>query len=255
MDVAANQVLRATITTEQFVGPGTTRWKQDGWISILLLARGPILNVLGGQIAPRLPPLQFTTVPANQFYVNSPPLGIYGTSVPGDAGEFGQSVTMGGQLVTGGRGSAVLQVQYANGWPHCSLTQAASAGDTALHVDDCTGFAPPAGLMTGAAGILYDMTGGQETATVTAATVTQGPGVLTVTPALMDAHQAGVIFSAMPATLQWASILFGVAQALTRGATATTPQTLSPSGVKTGDGAMAIEKAACAMVRNFRRVW
>ena len=254
-DTAANQVLRATITTEQFKGPGSTRWQvgQSG-NSTVLLARGPILSVQGGSVASASFPLQWSAIAANMFAINSPPLGIYGTSVPGDAGEFGQSITMGAQGL-GGRGGNFLQVQYVNGWPHCSLTAQANAAATTLAVDDCTGWAPPAGLSTGAVGVIYDPSGGQETAVVTAASATQGPGTLTLSTGLGFTHQPGVIFSALPGQLQWAAIVFGISQALIRGATATTPQTISPSGVKTSDGADALSKCARAMVRDFRRIW
>jgi hypothetical protein len=259
VDTAANQVLRATITTEQLKGPGSTRFQMQGANASILLSRGPILAVLGGQAAPAVFPLQYTPIPANMFAVNSPPLGLYGTSVPSDAGEFGQSVTLGGGYVSGGngRGGYFLQVQYANGWPHCSLTAASLAGATTLQVDDCTGWAPPAGSTIGAAGTVYDPggTGFQESATVTAATVTSGPGTLTVTPALTWAHTQGIIFSALPSLAHWAAILFGVSQALTRGATATTPQTISPAGVSTGGGAMGLYKAACEMCHAFKRIY
>ena len=148
-------------------------------------------------------------------------------------------------------------MQYLNGWPHCSLTAPASAGDTTLVVDDCTGWAPQefaSNFSTdGAAGVIYDP-GVQETASVTAASVASGPGTLTITPALSYAHTQGTLYSALPDQLHWASILYGISQALTRGATATTPQTISPSGVSTGGGQDAMVKAAAAMVHPFRRV-
>jgi hypothetical protein len=190
--------------------------------------------------------------------VNSPPLGLYGTSVPGDAGEWGQLVTLGRGYVTSwtGRGSWFLQTTYANGWPHCSLTAAASAGDTVLQVDDCTGWAPPPGTWTGAAGVIYDPSPGsaQETATVTAASAQAGPGIVTVTPPLTWDHDAGIIFSAMPSQLHWAAILFSVGQALTRGATATSVQTIGPTGVKTSDDPHMMMAVAELMCHAFRRV-
>ena len=260
VDSAANQILRATVTTEQLKGPGTTRFQIDSiGNAAIILARSPILSILGGQCAPAIPPLQWTTIPANMYVVDSPPLSVYGTSVPADAGEWGQSVTLGGGYVStwNGRGGYFLQTTYVNGWPHCSLTTASIAGATTIQVDDCTGWGPPAGSTQGAAGVIYDPGGGgqQETATVTLASATTGPGTLTITPALTWPHSQGIIFSGMASTLQWAAILFGVAQALTRGATATTPQTISPAGVSTGSGADALMKAAKLMVRDFKRIW
>lgn len=260
VDTAANQILRATLTTEQLKGPGSTRF-QIGNLgnATIILSRAPILAVTGGQFAPAIPPLQWTTIPANMFVVNSPPLSMYGTSLPADAGEFGQSVTVGGGYVNtwAGRGGYFLQVSYINGWPHTSLTQDSAAGDTTLHVDDCTGWGPPAGSTQGAAGVVYDPGGSgyQETATVTAASAATGPGTLTVTPALTWPHTTGIIFSSLPDQLMWAAILFGVGQALTRGATATTPQSISPSGVSTGGDPYMVTKAAEEMVQPFRRIW
>jgi hypothetical protein len=260
VDTAANQILRATITTEQLKGPGTTRFQIDSiGNATLILSRSPILSVTGGQAAPAIPPLQWTSIPADMYVVDSPPLGMYGTSVPADAGEWGQSVTLGGGYVNtwAGRGGYFLQTTYVNGWPHCSLTAASDAGATTIEVDDCTGWGPPAGTTQGAAGVIYDPGGNgqQETATVTGASVDTGPGTLTITPALTWPHSQGIIFSGMPSTLYWATILFSVSQALTRGATATTPQTISPAGVSTGSGAEALAKCARQMVRDFRRVW
>jgi len=257
-DTAANQVLRATITTEQLKGPGNPRMEiTAGGNTTILLSRSPILSVTGGQVAPDTFPLQWTSIPADWFMVNSPPLSIYGSTVPGDAGEWGQLVTLGAGYIGGnGRGGQFLQITYANGWPHCSLTAAAAAGATVLDVDDCTGWAPPAGMTTGAAGIIYDPSpnGGQETAVVTSTTATAGPGTLTITPALTWTHQQGILFSAMPSQLHWATILFGVSQALIRGATATSVQTISPSGAKTTDGPEGLHAHACKLVAPFRRV-
>ena len=260
VDTAAGQILRATITTEQLKGPGTTRFQIDSiGNATLILARSPILSILGGQCAPAIPPLQWTTIPANMYVVDSPPLSAYATGLPADAGEFGQSVTLGGGYVStwNGRGGYFLQTQYVNGWPHCSLTTASIAGATSIQVDDCTGWGPPAGATQGASGTVYDPGGGgqQETATVLTASAAQGPGTLTLATALTWPHSTGILYSALPEQLQWASILFGVAQALTRGATATTPQTISPAGVSTGSGADALMKAAKLMVRDFKRIW
>ena len=259
VDTAADQVLRATITTEQLKGPGSPRFEIDGiGNATVLLSRSPILQVLGGQVAPAMPPLQWTTIPANMWVINSPPLRLYGTSVPGDAGEWGQIVTLGGGYVStwGGRGNCFLQVEYVNGWPHTSLTAIGNPGDTVLQVDDCTGWAPPAGLTQGAAGVVYDpsVNSAQETAVVTAASVASGPGTLTITPALTWEHQQGIVFSAMPSQVFWSAIIFSVGQALTRGATATTVQTIGPSAARTTDDPYTLMKYAEEMAHFLKRV-
>jgi hypothetical protein len=259
-DTAGGQIFRATITTEQLKGPGTTRFQMDSiGNAALILSRSPILSILGGQYAPAIPPLQWTTIPADMYVVDSPPLSVYATGLPADAGEWGQSVTLGGGYVNTwcGRGGWFLQTTYANGWPHCSLTEASEAGATEISVDDCTGWGPPAGASQGASGTVYDPagTGQQETATVLTASAAQGPGTLTLASALTWPHSQGIIYSALPGQLQWAAILFGVAQALTRGATATTPQTIGPTGVSTGSGADALMASARKLVRDFKRIY
>ena len=259
VDVAADQVLRATITTEQLKGPGDPRFEIDSiGNATILLSRSPILQILGGQVAPAIPPLEWTPIPANMFIVNSPPLGLFGSSIPGDAGEWGQIVTLGGGYVStwGGRGSCFAQITYANGWPHTSLTAIGNPGDTTLAVDDVTGWAPPAGLTQGAAGVIYDpsVSSAQETAVVTSASAASGPGTLTIAAPLTWEHQQGIIFSALPPQAQWSAILFAVGQALTRGATATTVQTIGPSAARTTDDPYTLMKYAEEMVHFLRRI-
>jgi hypothetical protein len=259
VDTAAGQILRATITPEQLKGPGSTRFQMDGCNASVILSRSPVLSVTGGQVAPAIPPLQWTPIPADMIVIDSPPLGLYGTGVPSDAGEYGQSVTVGGGYIPfwSGRNSCFLQLTYVNGWPHCSLTADSAAGATSVSVDDCTGWGPPAGSPAGAAGTVYDPGGSgyQESAAVLSASAASGPGTLTLATGLTWPHTAGIIFSALPGQLHWASILFGVSQALTRGATATTVQTISPSGAKTSDGAEGLHKHACGLVHAYKRIW
>ena len=100
-----------------------------------------------------------------------------------------------------GRNGWAIQVSYVNGYPHCSLTAACAAGDTTIPVNDCTGWAITNyyGTFTGATGRVVD-SGQQEAVHVTAASVTAGPGTLTLSSALNYPHQAGVLVTTMPAS-------------------------------------------------------
>ena len=90
-------------------------------------------------------------------------------------------------------------------------------------MNDCTGWAITNyyGTYTGATGRIVD-SGQQEAVHVTAASVTAGPGTLTLSSALNYPHQAGTLVTTMPAAVEQACIYFCTAEALTRGATSTT---------------------------------
>ena len=138
----------------------------------------------------------------------------------------------------GGRNGVLLRISYVNGWPHTSLTSDVAIGATSLPVDDCTGWAVTGEFgNTGAAGTIYD-SGQQESIKVSAASVTSGPGNLTV-PALTFGHVAGTMVTTLPQSVIWATILFASAQALTRGATSTTVHQIPGTG--SGAGAKAAE--------------
>ena len=113
---------------------------------------------------------------------------------------------------------------------HCSLTSDVAIGATSLPVDDCTGWAVTGEFgNTGAAGTVYD-SGQQETVHVTAASVTSGPGTLTLSSPLTFGHTSGTMITTLPQSVIWATILFASAQALTRGSTSTTVHNIPGTG-------------------------
>ena len=232
IDAYCNQVLRATIDVETLHGPGfrLTVGGNGYGNARAILSRWPVTQVLAGQCAPNSLPYQWTIIPPQFFAPHVPPVGIYGTSVPSSAADGGQAIDIGGGYIGwwNGRAGYVLQVTYLNGWPHAGITTAAAAGATSLLVDDCTGWAPVTVGGQGATGTIFD-SGSQETVTCTAASVQSGPGTLTLGSALAYGHGVGVAVSALPAQIQWAAINFAAAQALTRGATATTVQSMAGS--------------------------
>ena len=141
---------------------------------------------------------------------------------------------------------------YLAGWPHTSLTAAADAGAETIDVDECTGWLLTGtnGGTVGAMGIIYDATGGgQEPVTVTQASETTGPGTLTLSSALQYAHGTGIMVSALPPTIIWATALLAAASADTRGVTATTIQTLGARE----QGVHPLEAQARHLLNTFRR--
>jgi len=253
-----NQPLHATVDTEQLTGPGDFRFQLEtntgrAW---LLLSRGPVTAVLGGQISPASSfPAQWTPLAASQFRIRQPVIGVYGTTSPGGSGDGGQVVYLapGNATWLFGRNSYDVQVTYINGWPHTSLVSPAAAGDRLIHVDDCTGWGPPSGSTTGATGILYDQ-GVQEVVTCTAASVVSGPGYLSLSAPLSYAHGYGVMCSTLPGSIQQATIFYAVSEALARGSTATAVQAVPGSVVGSWGSSKDFEDAAKRLLHPYRRV-
>lgn len=223
-DEYCNQVLRATIDNESLAGPNFRVTMQQGTGNTrVILSRWPVLAVSSIQVSPNVFPRQWQTIPSDQYEPEFPPIGLYGTNTPSSAGGGGQSIIIGAGYVNwvNGRQGYQLKISYINGWPHTSLTQSATAGTTTINVDDCTGWGPLSATTSGATGVLYDGAY-QEVIQVVSASVTAGPGTLTLASGLKFAHSPGVLCSTMPWSIIWACTLFGAAMALTRGATATT---------------------------------
>ena len=226
----------------------------------LIMTRWPVLEVVSVQVAPNRMPYVWTTVPSGQglYMPANPPVGLYGSVAPTAAAEGGQGILVSSEYVnwTYGRNGLAIQVQYINGWPHCGLTSAVMASESELQVDDCTGWAITSPLTgtTGATGTVYDA-GSQEVIQVTAASVTQGPGTLTLASPLQNGHAAGVMVSTLPQSVVWAAILLSAAQALTRGATSTTVLQ-APGGKSSGgsDRATSLAKQARDILAPFARI-
>lgn len=239
-DSYCNTVLRATLDTEVFRGPDFRVTVQNGSRNgRIVLQRAPVLDIVSVQVAPAsVFPRQWITVPPGYYEPEYPPIGIYGSSAPSAAGEGGQAIIIAPGYVNlvPTRQGTITQVKYYNGFPHCGLTMAASAGDITIQVDDCTGWAitTPFSDVTGAAGTIMD-SGQQELVQVTAASATAGPGTLTLAAPLAFSHVAQTVVTTLPQSITWAVILFASAMALTRGATSTTVQTI-PGGSSTSGG-------------------
>ena len=222
----------------------------------VILSRWPILSIVSVQVAPNgVFPRQWTTLPAGSYDIEHPTLGLFDTVAPSAAGDGGQSIVISPGYVnrSGGRNGVLLRITYVNGWPHTSLTSAVTSGALTLPVDDCTGWAITGEFgVTGAAGIVYD-SGQQETAQVTAASATSGPGTLTLASPLTSGHAAGVMLTTLPQSAIWATVLFASAQALTRGSTSTTVHQIPGTGSSGEKGAEELIAQGELLLHGLRR--
>lgn len=256
-----NQVLRATVDTERLNGPDFRLTIQNGTQNArLMLSRWPITQVLQVAVSPNAFPRQWQVVPSNMYEVERPPIGVYGSSAPSAAGDGGQSILVGAGYVNRslGRWGFTTSSTYTNGWPHSSLTQSYLAGVQSIAVDDVTAFA-------GANCFIYD---GNKTETVqiTSATATTpfglpfggttdaGPGLLTLQSATLFSHSSGVVISALPQDILWATIVATTIQALESGVTAVTIQTVNGSETVGGSGILSLQNQYQSLLKTYRRV-
>lgn len=234
VDARLNTPARATISVEQFVGPGAFNCQiRPNGTAWLLASRNPVTAVLGGRMSAAAAfPRSWQDIDADQFEPAYPIAGLNGSTAPGPSGDGGQAIILAPGWLTwwAGREGTLIEATIASGWPHTSNTVAAAAGATSLTVDDITAW-------SGATGVLYDEF--QETFRVTAVTpavtdAVSGPGTLTLATALSYPHLAGTMASTLPANIQLAAVYLAVAEGLMRGTTATAVQ--STSGSNTGGG-------------------
>lgn len=228
VDATCGQVLRATIDTEEEEGPHSRLVVRNNGTARMQLSRFPVLQLLSGQVALATSfPLTYNTVPQNMMATENGLLTELGTVAPDGAGIGPSAVIVAPGYVTwwNGRQGYRLRITYVNGWPHCGVVGAVSAGDVQLTVDDITGW-------TGVTGTLYDggATESFQVASVTPSIsgATSGPGTLAF-PAGQTAlfnHNASaktpLLFSALPGNVQLAALYHAVSQVLERGIEAIT---------------------------------
>jgi hypothetical protein len=257
VDQTCNQVIRATVDTEQLQGPDFRITVQSGGLARVTLSRWPVLRILGGEIAQtNVFPRQWQSIPGDQFDIEYPIIGLAGTNTPSAAGEGGQAVVLapGWLNFANGRNGYTLRTTYVNGWPHAGLTAPATAGDQFILVDDTTGWAPIEVGGQGATGTLQNGQD-QESFTVVSSNTTTGPGELTLAVPLEFDHPIGVAATTLPDSLVWAAILFCASQALTRGASSTGVQSATPGATGGGGSPKTFQDEAEKRCRAFGRVW
>jgi hypothetical protein len=271
-DGYTNQTLRATVDVELLHGPDyrvvvgpasggsypTPWWGNSAPQNArLIMSRWPVLQVTGVKTCPNnVWPRTWTSLPSGYFEPEVPPIGIYGSVVPGGSAEGGQAILAGGGYInwTLGRNGWAIEVTYINGYPHCSIAAACDAGDTTISVNDTTGWAITNyyGTFTGATGRVVD-SGQQEAVHVTAASTAAGPGTLTLSSPLNYPHEAGVLVTTMPASVEQACIYFAAAEALTRGATSTTIHAVGGAAQSSDKGAEDLIAEGELLLHAYRR--
>lgn len=226
------------------------------------MRRWPVTQVLAVQTSPnRLFPRQWTLVPPTQYEIEHPLINVATDTAAADGPDGGSSILLAPGIIDPrcGRNYLRLLTSYTNGWPHASLTATAAVGATALAVDDVTGWA-------GASGFAYDG-GSTEPIAVQSVSATTplplpngvgvaqaGPGTVTLTAPLAYQHTQGVIVSALPANVLWATVLAAATQALESGITAITIQTLPGSEMSSGHGVEDLQMQYELLLQPFRRI-
>ena len=249
VDGICNQVLRATVDTETHRGPDYRVTVDASGVGRIQVTRWPVLELLGASVSPAANfPRSWTTYGPAQLDSTPSMAGVYGSSAYGAGGTGPMSVMCVPGMIdwAAGRNGYLIHLAYVNGWPHSSLTASVNAGSASVSMDDCTG-------MTGALLSVYDGAD-TETVTVLSTSASTGPGVATLSAPVVFPHPAGVLFTTLPQSVLWATVLLAVSQALTRGATATTVQ--RQPGTASGSGKDPAEMATEAeiLLAPYRRV-
>lgn len=264
VDTYANQPLRSTINTEELAGPGNIRVgvQHGSGNGLLVMRRWPVTQILAVQTSPnRSFPRQWTQVPSTQYEIEHPLINVATDTAAADGPDGGSSILLAPGIVDWrcGRNNLRLMVSYTNGWPHTSLTATATTGAMVLNVDDVTGW-------VGASGFVYDG-GSTEPVAVQSVSATTplplpngvgfaqtGPGTVTLTAPLAYQHTQGVVVSALPANVLWATILAAATQALESGITAITIQNLPGSETVGGHGIEELQMEYEMLLQPFRRI-
>lgn len=264
VDTYCNQVLRATVDNEYLTGPGSPRVgiERGSGNGILVMRRWPIIDVLAIQLARNnVFPRAWSTIPAGQYEVAHPLLNAETDSASATMPDGGARITVAPGHIDWcyGRNGYRILPSYTNGWPHTSFTSSATAGETTVPVDDVTGF-------TGATAFVYD---GLTTETVTVSSVAAttplilpngvgtaqtGPGTLTLSTGLAYNHAPGVVVSALPANVIWATVLAAATQALESGIDAITIQNLPGSQTVGGHGVEELANQYELLLDPYRRI-
>lgn len=251
VDRICNQVLRATADPETQAGPDFRLTVNSNGVGRLILPRWPVLSVVSARVSPSTAfPLNWQDLPADAVRVENPPNGV-----PDNAGAGSAAVLISPYYINwfNGRGGWTIEVTYLNGWPHTSLTADAAVGATSLAVDDVTGW-------TGITGTVFDGALSERISVVSVTPLVAGgdtptgPGQLNLASSTAAAHATGVLVTTMPENIQWATIMLATAQALTRGATATTTQSLPGARTSMGGDAAGLRAAAVDILGDYARV-
>lgn len=252
VDEECNQPLRCTLDQEIVYGPDyrMTIPPGSGNVHVRLL-RWPVVKVTAvDYVMAAQWPRQWNSIPLDHVDIDGSVQHLSGSTVPGSSGVGPTAIWIAPGYVTNvnGRNGYAVRATYSNGWPHAGTTAAATAGQTALQIDDCTGF--------DSGTVVAQIFDGENTEliTATASSVASGVGTITIPAGLAFDHPAGIIVSSLPQNVIWAAMLFGGAQALDRGTTAITVPTLTGGISPGGGGADDLRKTARELLHPYKRV-
>jgi hypothetical protein len=200
--------------------------------------------------------------------VDDPPSINTGSAVTGGDGQGGNIILLAPGTLDWWRGRKGyrISVTYLNGWPHAGITAAMDADATAIDVDDVTGWSVATAdapitcpLYDGADSEVVQVIGVATVANGTTGLAAYGPGTLTLATGTNYVHGgptqgvSSCLISTLPATIMSAVIKMAVAEALVRGATATSVQRQPGVTTKVGSpGDLYLE--GCEMLLPYRRV-
>lgn len=235
-----NQVLRATVNTEELLGP-TFRLTVDAGQTTtarFIVSRWPVTSIVKARwSATGGVPNRWNTIPLTTMFIEDPNFLSEGISTTGGAGAQAIRIAPGYVSWFAGRNAYRVQLTYVNGWSHCGVVTSVDAGATQLEVTDCTGM-----LVWNATNELEGITtwlfdgANTELVEVTTVSASTGPGTVTLKAGTTFPHTASLLrpllLSSLPEAVQEAGILHATYQALVRGATATTVQAMP--GTETG---------------------
>lgn len=265
IDAFCGQTLRATIDTEELIGPGAYRLNVDTntGVARFVTSRTPVTSVLSAQFSyVGSIPAAWSPIPLNAMFIESPNIMSEFVSLSGASGPYAIRIAPGYVSNWSGRNSQRVQVTYCNGWANCGITQTIAAGGTTFTVDDCTGLMltnEVTGVPAGVNSWIHDGAN-TEIVSVLSTSAMTGPGTVTLTTGCVFPHnvtpqQPFILFSRMPQDIQQAAIYHATSQALIRGATATTVQNMPGTSVPSGGGAStAMLTSAQNILRPYKRV-
>lgn len=229
-DSLTYKVLAATSDTQA----GYYRVQTDGSLAVPV-SYTPLISVTAISLGPN--PWTLTAL------TDLSSVGIDGRTVligsPSNTGPFDWS--------SRGEPRVFAQVTYVNGWTCTTLASGSSIGATTVSVTSALGLYP---------GIPLVIDDGANTEHVTVTAVTGSTA--TVTPALADAHNAGVAVSAMPQSIKQAVISLTSCLIKTRGSQAVVMASMRSEPTNTAisqSGGVEDFQLAVDLLEPFRRVW
>jgi hypothetical protein len=238
IDVECNQVLGATLDTEQF----RARISRDGMLKIHP-RYNPVMGVVSASYGNN--PLSLSALDATTAWIDD------NMSVVFPMG--GNTVAFLGTIqfapIYSPYADQYVQLTYVNGYANTVNTASSNAGVTSLALKDLTGFVPNQKFM------VYDGVNTEVLQVSSSFTVAQGAGSLTLASATAYSHTSGVSVSALPPAIKQAAIYMTNVILKSRGNATITMGGLTPSYIQSENPAVADDyNSAMRLLEPFRRI-